>query len=357
MQSRQPEGIPAGGQWSTASKAESDVDLKSPYDEAVDRASDEQGITPILSALEEKGLSSYADQTGGFTMVATVPTRARHICITDDSSPGNPSFILAQPTHEEIEEGEEGDYEVFTTIEGAAARAKEIYDRDTVRHGALFDPATAQKGDPVQILPDASGSTLGGTWTYDGPTRHPYSSVIRNTETGTVVDRNNSALASRGTTLYDLSVDSSLVMTDSSHEAPDGTFYARTSDQVILVEGDPFDKAARVVGRYSYKDRTAYAGTGTRGGAVVESPTYAEEGLRAAYTEQIKSELVARADKGVLNATIEDAVATRNVRLRKRGVEIDDPKSINASVRSQVDYLVATRGLGQARVMVAEATS
>ena len=66
---------------------------------------------------------------------------------------------------------------------------------DTVAEYPDFEP-----GQPVRVLPDNQGCNFVGAgtlWSFVGPTRHPYTAVIRESQHGTTVHVNRNRLVAR----------------------------------------------------------------------------------------------------------------------------------------------------------------
>lgn len=91
------------------------------YDAACAAAATDQGLDPVVAALAEAGIDVAVEQTGGFTMVATVTVPGGVAAVTADA-PG--AYLVGQYRGDAWTEGDE-EYG-YATVEGTEAMVAEV---------------------------------------------------------------------------------------------------------------------------------------------------------------------------------------------------------------------------------------
>lgn len=160
---RQPEGIPAGGQWATGSKSESSVELD-PVSSMVDR-------------LREAGLAAENINTGGDVMAATVTTPDLTIEVLDEGD----EFVVVYRT-----EGDDPTVETFDSPEGAVARAGELVSQKPTGWHVTPEDADVEwlRGDSISATIATERALVSHSADYDLP-------HVRTTYQWTVEDDDN----------------------------------------------------------------------------------------------------------------------------------------------------------------------
>lgn len=71
-----------------------DPEFARKYAESCERAIADQGLRPMIERLRAEGIDHHVEQTGGFTMVITAPTRGGTVAVTNDRVPNGPDAWL-----------------------------------------------------------------------------------------------------------------------------------------------------------------------------------------------------------------------------------------------------------------------
>jgi hypothetical protein len=91
------------------------------YDAACKQATTSQGLDPVVARLEAERLVVDVEQTGGFTMVATVKVPAGTVGITADSDDDRPYLVAFYPGQDWDQGEQEREWKAGLDLDAMAA--------------------------------------------------------------------------------------------------------------------------------------------------------------------------------------------------------------------------------------------